>query len=200
MIGVAPCSVLVAVVGYLVADQIEQREQFDHSHAALTGTQHRISTVSAQLASLEHELLVLTDQVGSDTTAFDQATSQLKGAQTALEAAQANLTQQASLITSLQTCLGGVEQALNALSVNNQLAGLGTARVRVFELHDRGGSQWLIPARHAAAVWPSRCAVLLGLGVLATAIWTDVEARTRARDEGAAVAPPTHIWRLSGTA
>ncbi len=152
VIGVASCSVLVAVVGYLVADQIEQREQFDHSHAALTGTQHRILAVSAQLAGLEHELLVLTDQVGSDTTTFDQATSQLKGAQTALEAAQANLTQQASLITSLQACLGGVEPALNALSVNNQLARLGTARVRVFELHDRGGCQWLIPARHAAAV------------------------------------------------
>ncbi len=121
VIGIASCSVLVAVVGYLVADQIEQRDQFDHSHVALTGTQQRSSAVSAQLTVLEHELSVLTNQVGSDATAFNQDTSQLKGAQTALDAARAHLTQQASLITSLQTCLGGVEQALNALSVNNQV-------------------------------------------------------------------------------
>ena len=121
MIGVTSCSALVAVVAYLAVDQVEQRNQFDHSQAALAGTEHHISAVSKQLADLQHDLLVVTIQVGNDTTAFDQDASQLKGAQTALDAAQAHVTQQTSLITSLQTCLGGVEQALNALAVDNRL-------------------------------------------------------------------------------
>ena len=59
-------------------------------------------------------------QVGNDTTALNQDAAQLLGAQTSLAAAQAHVTQQASLIGSLKTCLGGVEQALNALAVENQ--------------------------------------------------------------------------------
>ena len=77
--------------------------------------------MAAQLASLQRSLLALGNQVESDTTALNQDESQLKGAQTALSAAQVNVTQQSSMIMSLQTCLGGVEQALNALAVNDQL-------------------------------------------------------------------------------
>ncbi len=120
-LGITGGIVLGIVVGFLVADQADQRDQFDRSQAALSVTQEHVATVSEQLAALQHDLAVLTSQVGNDTTAFDQDASQLKGAQTALGSAQANVTQQASQITSLQTCLGGVEQALNALAVNNQL-------------------------------------------------------------------------------
>ena len=121
VLGIAAGSALGAVVGYLIADQVQQRHQFDRSHAALTVTQHHISTVSAELASVQHDLAGLKTQVGADTTALTQAESQLKGAQSALSSAQAQVTQQTSTITSLQTCLGGVEQALNALAINNQL-------------------------------------------------------------------------------
>ncbi len=117
---ITSCGVLATLVGYLVADQVQQGDQFNQSRAALAGAQHHISAGSAQLASVQHDLLVLTHQLGNDTTAFDQAASQLKAAQTALGAAQAHVTQQASLITSLQTCLGGVQQALNAFAVDNR--------------------------------------------------------------------------------
>jgi hypothetical protein len=46
------------------------------------------------------------------------------GAQTSLSAAQAHVTRQASLITSLQSCLVGVEQALNELAVRNQTSAI----------------------------------------------------------------------------
>jgi hypothetical protein len=120
VIVIASCTVLAAVVGYLVTDQVQQRDQFNHSRAALSGDRAHISAVSAQLASVQHNLVVLTHQLGNDTTAFDQDASQLKAAQTALSAAQAHVTQQATLITSLQTCLGGVERALNALAVDHR--------------------------------------------------------------------------------
>ncbi len=51
---------------------------------------------------------------------MNQDTSQLQGAESALSAAQAHVAQQASLLTALHTCLGGVEQALNALAVGSQ--------------------------------------------------------------------------------
>jgi hypothetical protein len=69
---------------------------------------------------------VLTAQVGSDTTALNQDTSQLKGAQTALLAAAAHVNQQSSLISALHGWLGGVEQALNAISVGKQAQGLAS--------------------------------------------------------------------------
>ena len=69
---------------------------------------------------MRRDLSILEKQVGSDSTALSQETSQLLGAQTSLTAATAHVTQQALLISSLRTCLAGVEQALNALAVGKQ--------------------------------------------------------------------------------
>jgi hypothetical protein len=118
------CSVagalLGAALGYLVVDQVQAYNQFGRSQTSLGVTRQRTHTVSVQLAEVRRDLSVLKTQVGSDSTALSQDSSQLLGAQTSLAAAQAHVTQQASLITSLQTCLVGVEQALNALSVGSQ--------------------------------------------------------------------------------
>jgi hypothetical protein len=111
---------LAAALGLLLADQVHARAQFGRTHAALGVTQRRTRTVSKQLQELSRDLSVLKTQVGSDTTALSQDSSQLLGAQTSLSAAQAHVTQQASLITSLQGCLVGVEQALNELAIGNQ--------------------------------------------------------------------------------
>ena len=113
-------ALFLAAAGYLVADQVQARAQFDRAQRALGVTRHRTGTVSTQLGQLTRDFHVLETQVGSDSTALDQAGSQLQGAQTALAAAQAHVSQQASLIASLRTCLGGVTKALNALAVGNQ--------------------------------------------------------------------------------
>lgn len=113
------CSV-GSVVGLLVADQVEQRDRYDRARATLRLTHDYIVTVEADLTALRHDVAVLDAQVGSDANALNQDSSQLQGAQSALSAAQNHVTQQATLITSLQACLGGVEQALNALSVGNK--------------------------------------------------------------------------------
>jgi hypothetical protein len=67
------------------------------------------------------DLHLVTQQVGNDTTALAQDTSQLEGAKSALSSAQAHVFEQASLLNSLHQCLAGVEQALNALAVGNQV-------------------------------------------------------------------------------
>jgi endonuclease/exonuclease/phosphatase (EEP) superfamily protein YafD len=112
--------VVAAALGFLITDQITAYDQFGRARTSLGVTRQHTQTVSAQLTELTRDLRVLRTQVGNDTTALNQDAAQLLGAQTSLSAAQAHVTQQASLIGSLKTCLGGVEQALNALAVGNQ--------------------------------------------------------------------------------
>ena len=97
-----------------------QRHYGDRAQHSLSITRRQVHAVTAQLDVLLRDLNLLRTQVGSDTTALNQDSSQLLGAQTSLSAAQAHVTQQSSLITSLQTCLIGVEQALNELAVGKQ--------------------------------------------------------------------------------
>ena len=118
--GILVGAVLLAVLGFLVVDLVQQHRGYDQAHASLLTTRHRSALVSGQLARLHHDLDILTTQVGNDSTALAQVTAQLKGAQWALALTRANVTQQSTLITSLQTCLGGVEQALNSLAVGSQ--------------------------------------------------------------------------------
>jgi hypothetical protein len=113
-------ALLVAALGYLVVDQVQAYDRFGRAQTSLGVTRQRTHTVSVPLAEVRRDLSVLKTPVGSDSTALSQDSSQLLEAQTALAAAQAHVTQQASLIGSLQTCLVGVEQALNALSVGSQ--------------------------------------------------------------------------------
>lgn len=117
-------ALFASALGYLVNDQLQEHRQFDRAQAALTVTHHRTSAVSRQLAELNHELNLLLTKVGDDSTTLNQDTAQLKAAQIALAGTQADVSQQSSLITALHTCLGGVEQALNALAVGQQSSAL----------------------------------------------------------------------------
>jgi chromosome segregation ATPase len=120
LVWLAAGALCATTVGVLVADQIRAQRQYDTARTALGTTRQRTTTVSAQLHELQRDLDVVKTQVGNDTTALNQDTAQLLGAQTSLSAAQAHVSQQASRITSLQTCLAGVEQALNQLATGKQ--------------------------------------------------------------------------------
>ena len=124
MLGLGAGALFAAALGYLLADQVQARAQYGRTSTSLSVTQHRTRTVSAQLQQLSRDLKVLKTQVGSDTTALSQDSLQLLGAQTSLSAAQTHVTQQASLITSLQSCLVGVERALNELAIGNQASAI----------------------------------------------------------------------------
>ena len=124
IIGLTVGAVFAAGLGYLIHDQVQAHDRFDQARSSLGVTRHQTSTVSSELADLRRDLALVTAQVGSDTTALNQDGSQLKGAQAALAAAQAHVSEQSSQITSLQTCLGGVERALNALSVGRKARAL----------------------------------------------------------------------------
>ena len=113
-----------AALGYLIPDQVQARDRYVQAETALGVTLRRTQTAASQLAEVRRDLSILKTQVGSDSTALSQGTSQLLGAQTSLAAAKAHVTQQALLIGSLKTCLAGVEQALNELAVGKQLGAI----------------------------------------------------------------------------
>ena len=111
---------LAAVLGYLISDQKQARDREARAQTALGVTLQGARHAGAQLDDVRRDLSILKTQVGSDSTALSQDTSQLLGAQTSLAAAKAHVSQQALLIGSLKTCLVGVEQALNELAVGKQ--------------------------------------------------------------------------------
>lgn len=117
---VAAAAVFGCALGYLVNDEGSANDRYDRSRASLDVTRRNVATVSQELAVARRDLALVTAQVGSDSTALAQDQSQLQAARTALIAAQAHVSQQSSQIGSLHTCLGGVEQALNALAVNQK--------------------------------------------------------------------------------
>lgn len=120
VLGITAGALFAAALGVLITDQVQAHDQYGRAQTALGVTGRRTHTVSEQLAAVRRGLSVLETQVGSDNTALNQDASQLLGAKTSLAAAQSHVSQQASLISSLQTCLVGVEQALNALAVGKQ--------------------------------------------------------------------------------
>jgi chromosome segregation ATPase len=111
-------------LGWVIDDQVQARDQADRAQAALSSTRRTAGHVAQQLAKLRHDLEVLATQVGSDTTAYDQDAAELKAAQSELASTQVDVTHQTSMISALHTCLGGVEQALNALAVGNQASAI----------------------------------------------------------------------------
>jgi hypothetical protein len=111
---------LATALGYLISDQVQARDRYAQAQAALVVTRQRTHATGARLDEVHRELGILKTQVVSDSTTVSQDFSQLLGAQTSLAAAKAHVTQQALLISSLKTCLAGVEQALNELAVGKQ--------------------------------------------------------------------------------
>jgi chromosome segregation ATPase len=117
---IAATALFLAALGWLIDDQVQAHDQADRAHAALRVTHQRTADVKQSLAKLRDDVEVLATRVGSDSTAFDQDAAQLKAAQSELASTEANVSHQTSQIAALHTCLGGVEQALNALAVGSQ--------------------------------------------------------------------------------
>ena len=112
--------VLAVTFGYLAGNEIQANTEFDQAHRSLDVTQGHIDAVQSQLTTVRRELAVVNNQVRASSTQLAQDTSQLQGVKKALVNAETNVTHQSSTIGDLHLCLGGVEQALNALAVGDQ--------------------------------------------------------------------------------
>ncbi len=112
-------------MGVLVGNEVQANTQFDKIHGLLNLTRRQIEMVLGDLVSVRHDVHVVDGQVRQTTTALATEATQLHDIQAALTQAQASVSTQGSDITALESCLGGVEQALNALSVGDQGSALG---------------------------------------------------------------------------
>lgn len=113
-------ALFLSVLGYLVDDQVTQHQHFARARSALGLTRRQTAMVKHNLAVLVHDVSLLTAQVGEDSTTWKQDEAQLQAALTALAVTQGDVSKQGSLIGPLHTCLGGVQQALNALAINDR--------------------------------------------------------------------------------
>ncbi len=116
--------VLATALGYLVGNEVQADTQFDQAHHSLDVTQVRIRGVEADLTTVQRQLSGLRGQVTQDSATLAADTATLNDVKAALANSQANVSRQNSAIGSLDTCLAGVEQALNALSLGDQKHGL----------------------------------------------------------------------------
>jgi hypothetical protein len=125
IIGALVLAVLATALGYTTGNERQANTEFDQTHYTLNVTTHRIDIALADLRTVRHEFDTVNGQVSADYTALTEDTAQLKGVQKALASAQATVTDQTSTIGDLKACLGGVEQALNALAVADQGNAIG---------------------------------------------------------------------------
>ncbi len=138
--------VAVAAFGGLLAcvigNEVQATNRFDVAQKSLLANRYGIDLVAADLTGVRHRLTAVDEQVGSASITLTQETAELKAAQTDLSNAQSHVSQQSTMIGALQVCLGGVEQALTALSVNDQthaIAALKSVSASCEEVAGSGG-------------------------------------------------------------
>jgi hypothetical protein len=117
LVGAVACA---SVFGWLLEDQIVEYSHAERVGTALAAAHDREARAARHLKALRGDVTRLTADVRSDTTTLGHDRAKLQAAQAALAGVQASAGQQAKVIGALQACLGGVQEALNALAVNDQ--------------------------------------------------------------------------------
>jgi len=123
--GLAAVVLVVGALALLADDEVRANSRFDRSHAALTITRQHTAVVRSELAGAVGRLHVVDGQVSQDHVALTRDAAQLQAVQQALADARSHVSHQSQDITDLRLCLTGVEQALNALSVNDRGHAIG---------------------------------------------------------------------------
>jgi septal ring factor EnvC (AmiA/AmiB activator) len=117
---IAMFAALGAGIGWLIGSQVQADAQYGRAHTALSETRQQKVTVLSELAAVKENLRLVNGQVEQTNRALTNDTAQLREVESALANAQSNVSSQQSTIAALHSCLGGVEQSLNALSVGDE--------------------------------------------------------------------------------
>ena len=141
-----------AALGFLLVDAAQANHGYDHSRHVLAVTRGSTDVVSRELAAARIDLHLVTAQVGNDTTALAQDTSQLKGAQSALSAAQAHVFEQASLLEFAPWVPGRRRTGPQRARGGQPVQGGRCSEMGRCTLLDCGERKWLSEARSGG--WP----------------------------------------------
>jgi septal ring factor EnvC (AmiA/AmiB activator) len=120
LIRIAVFAAVVAGIGFLIGNAVQADAQYGTAHTALRHARQQKVNVLSELAAVTQNLRLVQGQLAQTTTALTNDTAQLREVETALANSQSNVSSQQSTISALHSCLGGVEQSLNALSVGDQ--------------------------------------------------------------------------------
>jgi hypothetical protein len=119
-LGAIAFGVFATGMGVLSDSSLQSGAQFRSAHGSLLVTRQRISATLGELASIRQDLAHVDRVVAKTRSDLTGDTTQLRRDLDALTEARAGVTTRGSAITNLQSCLGGVERSLNALTVGDQ--------------------------------------------------------------------------------
>jgi hypothetical protein len=112
--------VVAAVLVCIAGNERQANTQFDQADHSVVQTTDRIAAADSELTEVRNDLRFLGLQISVSETALSADSTLLQGVRGALAQAQTDASGKASYIVSLKTCQGGVQQALNALSVGDE--------------------------------------------------------------------------------
>lgn len=112
--------VVAAVLVFIAGNERQANTQFDQADHSLVQTRDRIAAAETELTEVRNNLRFLRVQISSSEKAMSADTTLLQGVRAALAQAQQDATDKSSYIVSLKSCQGGVQQAVNALSVGDE--------------------------------------------------------------------------------
>ena len=113
-------ALMAGLTGVLVHNEMQTYHRYDQAKQSFEATSSQLGVARTDLAALLRELDVRNGQISQTTAGLGIDLGQLQNAETALAQSQGQVSTQSASINVLQTCLGGVTQALNSLSVGDQ--------------------------------------------------------------------------------
>jgi len=116
---VAALAAALALVAGVVSD-LRVRSELRHTQSSLAATRSRLAATLHGLSKAQSEVARATSSRGTLQVTLELAMWELSGAQSDLAHANTSLSSQQNDISALDTCLGGVERALNQISVGAQ--------------------------------------------------------------------------------
>ena len=122
---VAAASV-VALVAFLVVSGLQARGQLARSTSTFASTRAEQRSTLARLGRTEASLATVLGQSLSDRRTLGSVNAALAAERSQLAQQQQNLFIQGVSISALDTCLGGVESALNEVALNDQPGAIST--------------------------------------------------------------------------
>jgi septal ring factor EnvC (AmiA/AmiB activator) len=126
--GAAVLAVALATGCLLVVSDVQARTEIRTTEVSLATVDQRLSGVQSELARARRRLAAADSGAATVTGSFDAAQSTLATTRKSLSAAEAGIHSQGVDLGVLNSCLSGVEEALNQISVGQTSAGLATLR------------------------------------------------------------------------
>jgi len=119
---------VLAAGSLLVLSDVRARAEIRTTEVSMTSAAGRLSAIEGNLARVEERLTGARARRAAAVRSFDRAQATLSATQASLARAQAGVRSEGVDLGVLDTCVGGVEEALNQIAVGQTSGGLASLR------------------------------------------------------------------------